>query len=298
MAGRKGDYSASDLLFAMNLGVGFEVPEVFFGNLKSSVKNKTSKLQKSILEDENIFNGSKFIKEFPKELSHLNQNTTAEILNYLETYQCLVIFIGSPASGKSSYYHNYLEEHLTHDNKKEEPTLRTRLVKYMNMDTFLGTPSKFLKTVETNLKVGNSVIIDNTNGTMKTRNKYLALVSKLQTDIKVIMVNIKTNKQICMHLNALRTKINNTASLQGIATTDMISVPAVAIHTYWKYFEPVDIVIESSLCNCHIDKIFSIEFEPRFLNTKTSKDSKDSKESKDKKNIVPRLTPEIFSLFL
>ena len=35
MAGRKDDYSASDLLFAMNLNINFLVPEVFY-NIKNS----------------------------------------------------------------------------------------------------------------------------------------------------------------------------------------------------------------------------------------------------------------------
>lgn len=279
MAGRKGDYSASDLLFSMNLGVDFQVPEVFFlGNASS--KNKTTKLQKSILEDENIFNGHKFIMDFPKSISQQNKSITNELLTYLHKNQCIVIFIGSPASGKTSYYHNYLSDEIQ------------RNVNYMNMDTFLGTPAKFLKSIDAELQLGNSVIIDNTNGTRKTRYKYLALVKKQQKDIKVVIVHIKTEKRICMHLNALRTKINNIASIQGVNTNEMISVPAVAIHTYWKYFEPVNIEIESSTPNASsIDKLFSIEFEPSFLEIEN--DSLSTTQHK-----IRGITPIEFSLFL
>lgn len=111
MAGRKGDHSASDLLFAMNLGVDFQVPEVFYGIEDSSelVGNKTLVLKKNVLEDEHIFNP--MIEKISKRQSKINAATRDEILAMLEDKhkQSLVILMGSPASGKSSWYEKYLK---------------------------------------------------------------------------------------------------------------------------------------------------------------------------------------------
>ena len=253
MAGRKGDYSASDLLFAMNLGVEFQVPEVFFGvegaNLAS---NKTDYLIKQVLEDEKIFNPNKPITKQEslanKRQGKINAATRDEILALLEDKhkQNLVIFVGSPASGKSSWYASYLKE-----------LSGSRLI-YLGMDTFNGTLAKFHKEVEAELKKGKNVVVDNTNGTTKSREKLAALAKGVDKDIQVIMVHFTTDKRICLHLNALRTKKVNVCELRKKDNCGH-NVPAVAIHTYWKHFEPVDIDKEPN-----IDVVYTLEWEPRY----------------------------------
>lgn len=246
MAGRKGDYSASDLLFAMNLGVDFQVPEVFY-NIDLECKllsNKTSVLKNNVLEDKNIFNPIR--EKISKRQSKINAATRDEILAMLEDKykQSLVIFMGSPASGKSSWYASYLKG-------------ITGLI-YLGMDTFNGTLAKFHKEVETNLKKGENVIIDNTNGTSKARDKLANLAKGVNKDIQVIVIHFNTEKRVCLHLNALRTKYINVCELQGKTNCDN-NVPAVAIHTYWKYLELVDIDKEHN-----VDIVYTLGWEPLF----------------------------------
>jgi len=207
MAGRKGDYAYTDLMFALNLGVPFMVPEVFYGDATGKLSsNQTPKLIKDLEKDHKIFNAGKYLKD-DKEISKnhkINYETIKMIKKYLEVklenrnVKILILYVGSPASGKSNFLTNYLP-----DFKKQ--------INYMSQDTFDGTPAKFIKTIsqymDGNTDIGNIIVIDNTNGTIKTREKYISLAHN--KGYKVMGIYFDTPKEICMHLNALRTKINN-----------------------------------------------------------------------------------------
>jgi bifunctional polynucleotide phosphatase/kinase len=256
MAGRKGDHSASDLLFAMNLEVDFQVPEVFYGvegagagagsNGISSLENNTKTLIKNVLEDERVFN-PKLVK-IPKRISKINAATRDEIQATLQDghIQSLVIFVGSPASGKSSWYNVNLKSLLENGMGSI----------YLGMDTFNGTLAKFHKEIEAQLKKGKNVIVDNTNGTSRAREKLATLAKEVNKDIQVLVIHFTTEKRICMYQNAIRTKRVNVCELRKLENCGH-NVPAVAIHTYWKHFEAVDMDKEPG-----IDVVYSIAWEP------------------------------------
>ena len=243
MAGRKGDHSASDLLFALNLGVPFQVPEVFYGveGASSLTSNKSSVLIKNVLADDTQF--YPHMEKVPIRISKLNAATKDEIVATLEDKhkQSLVIFIGSPASGKSSWYNTHLKE-------------IAGLV-YLGIDTFNGTLAKFHKEVETELKKGKNVVVDNTNGSSRAREKLVLIARDVRREIQIIAVHFTADKRICLYQNSVRTKVVNVCALQGKVDCGH-NVPAVAIHTYWKYFEPVD------MDNEDIDVVYSIAWEP------------------------------------
>ena len=246
MAGRKGDHSSSDLLFALNIGLEFAVPEVFYNDSKE-IGNRTKKLLERVFADEEIFNGKKYLEEFDKNISRKNEKITEEIKTLLldKKKQFLIFFVGSPASGKSTYY----ETHLA----------KVGLV-YLSNDTFNGTPAKFNKEIDRNLKEGKNVIVDNTNASSKTRQKLIQLADKQNDDgsgIQVICIHVTTPKNIVMHLNALRTKITNRDVLNKVINEGH-SVPVVAIHSYWKHLEEPDAEKEG------IDYVFKIDYEPNF----------------------------------
>ncbi len=258
MAGRKGDHSASDLLFAMNLNVEFQVPEVFYNIAGSNeeLENKTETLIKNALEDERVFN-SKIVK-IPKRISKINAATRDEIKALLQDkhIQSLVIFVGSPASGKSSWYDMNLKDLSESDSGSG--------LTHLGMDTFNGTLAKFHKEVEAELKKGKNVIVDNTNGSSKAREKLATLAKAINKDIQVLAVHFTTEKRICLYQNALRTKNVNVCELQKQPNCGH-NVPAVAIHTYWKHFEEIDMDKED------IDVVYTIEWEPVFKNEKDEK---------------------------
>ena len=258
MAGRKGDYSSSDLLFALNLGVEFQVPEVFY-NIEGSnkaISNRTSVLIKALTKDDKIFKAREYLDNFDKLILEKNKLILEEVKKLLLERQCLIMFVGSPASGKTSFYERNM------NNMKNINMLE---LKYMSNDTFNGTPGKFNKEIEKQLTGKHSVVIDNTNGTIKTRAKYIKIahdVSKKlaleQKPIIVVVIKFNTNKEITLHLNALRTKINNICMMDEIGKEECKhNVPAVAIHSYWKR-------LENPEKKEGIDYIFEIEYEPIF----------------------------------
>jgi DNA 3'-phosphatase len=271
MAGRKSDHSSTDLLFALNIGVNFKVPEVFYNDNKDS-KNNTKVLIESIKNNDKIFNGKDFIEHFDVNISRKNKQVTDHIKTLLlpdkdkdkdkdkkQAKQYLILFVGSPASGKTSFYEQNLKDIYN--------------LVYLSSDIFNGTPSKFNKEIEKELLNKKNVLIDNTNSTSKTREKYIKLCKELATskelattsknksiekyDIDIIVIKFNTSKNITLHLNALRTKLINTCVLNGEKDCKH-NVPAVAIHSYWKRFEEPDKDKEN------INYLFEIEYEPIF----------------------------------
>ena len=72
----------------------------------------------------------------------------------------MVIFVGSPASGKSTFWKNYLPDYVR-----------------VNRDT-LKTREKCLKVAEESLVQGKNVVIDNTNPTAQDRKAFIDLALK------------------------------------------------------------------------------------------------------------------------
>lgn len=100
----------------------------------------------------------------------------------------MVIFSGSPGSGKSTFWKNYLPKY-----------------ERVNRDT-LKTKEKCYAAAENFLKAGKSVVIDNTNPKAEDRKYFLGLAKKL--GVKARCFYFLTPKPICMHNDGQR--INNT----------------------------------------------------------------------------------------
>jgi len=267
MAGRKGDHSYSDLMFAVNLGVPFSIPEAFYGSKISEADPTTVKLIKNMEMDPKIFNPFKYIAELDKttrkKLIEDNKKVSSQIKKIISDLKTryLIIYVGSQASGKSSFLNNYMDI---------DAELSKNFI-YMSQDKFPGTPAKFIKTISQNISIGKQhIIIDNTNGTRKTREKLIKLVSG-SSNYKTAVIHFTTPKDVVMHLNAIRTKENNACSLLKLHNPelecelecdDIHNVPAVAIHTYWKHFELPDKDLEG------FDELYKIDFNPLDHNNK------------------------------
>jgi len=124
--------------------------------------------------------------------------------------QELVIMVGQPASGKSTFTKKYFE-----------PADYVRV----NRDT-LGTAAKCKKAVKEAFTEGLSVVVDNTNGSAATRQEYVAMASEL--DIPVRCFVMKTSAELSDHLNYLRVRETNGAVRR---------IPDVAFRTFNKHFE-------------------------------------------------------------
>ncbi|KAJ6020882.1 Polynucleotide kinase 3 phosphatase [Penicillium herquei] len=188
-AGRPNDHSSTDLGFAINAGLPFKTPEEFFTGVIQPPAPVT------------LFNPAAYIKTEPNKSPLVPNPFTRK--HPLE----LVIFCGSPASGKSTYFKNNLE-----------PLGYERV----NQD-ILKTRPKCVKVAREHLEAKRSVVIDNTNADPETRLVWITLAKELGIPIRC--VHFLSPPDLCRHNNAVRAankELNPEArtSLPGIAFGD------------------------------------------------------------------------------
>lgn len=167
-AGRPGDHSDCDKKFAENSNIPFYTANEYFISEKEISRN--------ILP------------------SCLSPISNIQILT-------LVIMIGYPGSGKSTWCKNMI------------PTYS-----YVNRDT-LKDMKKCVVNCKRELQKGNNVVIDNTNYTKEMREKFITIAK--EEDAMCIAVHISTSFQQSLVWNKSREPI----------------VPTIALYKYRKYFE-------------------------------------------------------------
>ncbi|KAK2763909.1 hypothetical protein FQN54_009528 [Arachnomyces sp. PD_36] len=176
-AGRPGDHSCTDRDFAANIGITFKTPEEFF-------------LDKTAPAFEREFDPTSYIQDTPPDangndlLSFVRPAAEFSKLNP----QDLVIFCGSPGSGKSTYYWKYLE------------------------------PLKYERVNQDTLKS-----VNNTNASIETRSIWTELAKEFKIPIRCIYFT--ASQKLCKHNDAVRAsnpKMNpeSRTPLPGIAFAD------------------------------------------------------------------------------
>nr|QBK84779.1 MAG: polynucleotide kinase 3 phosphatase [Pithovirus LCDPAC01] len=137
-AGRSQDFSDSDLKFLKNIDEKyvFYIPEKLFPPIE--------RLSKGLLEELN------------------------EII--LPTKKSMVIFVGMPGTGKTSYYNNYLKE-----------------LKYVHVNQdILKTKRKVIKTAKRALEEKSNVVIDRTNPKQSDREIFYEMAKEHNYTITVM----------------------------------------------------------------------------------------------------------------
>ncbi|KAF8964079.1 polynucleotide kinase 3 phosphatase-domain-containing protein [Flammula alnicola] len=137
----KGDFSSTDRKWAQNVGLTFLTPEEYFLKLPPHQNYTMPGFQ-------------------PSSLPTLPRITpTSSPILPLTPKQEVVLFVGYPCLGKSTFFHQYFQpaEYL-----------------HINQDT-LKTRDKCVKALQEALKAGQSCVIDNTNRNAATRKLYLDL---------------------------------------------------------------------------------------------------------------------------
>jgi len=184
------DFSDSDYKFAINIGIGFKTPEMFYHDEKEALPEfefdpkKTFKKTGSLFKDKNV--------------------TAKEVASKSKE---LIIFVGPPGGGKSTFYKSYLSDYV-----------------HVNNDT-LKTKQKCIKTAEEAMTAGKSVVIDNTNPDADTRKTYIELAKKHNYPSRCFLFDV--TKDMAFHLNELR-KANNQRKHSSNSVADVI------IHTWFK----------------------------------------------------------------
>lgn len=203
-AGRLCDFSDCDRKMAANMFFQFETPESW-GALPSTQCPPLPPLKKSphALAAEAGVHPAERYEPFqfrpPGELE-------------------VVLLCGSPGSGKSSW----TRRAPSHYESVCQDDTRTK--------------ASCLSGVESALKRGLAVVVDNTNRDRKTRGEYLARIGKtaraLGVNIPVRCVLLRTSKDLTFHLDAMR--LDHPIPSESKHKR----LPAVAIHTFFKRYEP------------------------------------------------------------
>eukprot|EP01133_Synstelium_polycarpum_P007373 gene7373-8592_t len=187
--GHKADFASSDLGFALSSGIAFQTPEEFFlGEPK--------------------YNGPAGAKGLIPEAPR-----TGDILvgggNIISATQEMVINVGYAASGKSTFSQKHF--------------VPAGYV-WVNRDTLL-LPAKCLQAAKDGLAAGKSVVIDNTNGSIKARKEYMDIAKAAGVPVRCFKFN--TSIELAQHMNYYRER-----------TMGVKHIPSIAYNIFKKNFEP------------------------------------------------------------
>lgn len=168
-AGREGDFSDTDRKWALNIGLGFITPEEFFlGQAPRAMSHK--------------FDPSKYTITIKTTVT----TKTSVVFTKSTAKKEVVLFVGSPGAGKSTFYWRHLE-----------PLGYERI----NQD-ILKTKPKCFATARELLSAGKSVAIDNTNADCATRAAWIALAKEHKAPIRCLYFT--SPEELCMHNAAVR----------------------------------------------------------------------------------------------
>lgn len=183
--GAKKDFSCSDRKFAMNLKLDFYTPDEFFLNEERVEHYELNSFDPSTYKN---------IKENIK----------------IEKDDCeMIILVGCPGSGKSTFAKTYFKEYV-----------------YINQDK-LKTKNKCLKLCQQSLENNKSVVIDNTNPDKKIRKQYIDIAKSFNYSIKCFYMNV--DKNLGKHMNYYRFK-------RGKGIKHKL-VPDIVYNVYFKKYE-------------------------------------------------------------
>lgn len=210
--GKPKDFSCSDRKFAANLGIEFKTPEEFF------LGEKPAKFEWLSMDPQKF----------------LNKASSTEKKEYHSKSPEMVIMVGAPATGKSTFRKRYLEPHG---------------YVAVNRDT-MGTMQKCLKAATEALKSGKSVVADNTNPSVAGRKEFIDCAKNNGVPCRCFVMD--TPIELAHHLNYFR---------QTQTKGEVRRIPDVGYNVYKKNFEAPTKAEGFS-------EILTISFDPKFDNKK------------------------------
>ncbi|KAK4151719.1 polynucleotide kinase 3 phosphatase-domain-containing protein [Chaetomidium leptoderma] len=173
------DFSCSDRNLAHNIGIKFQTPEEFFLGEKP----------RDFARDFDLVN-------FP----FVEQEESGGIGLEKTNDKDIILFVGPPGAGKSTFYWKYLKS-LGYER--------------VNQD-ILKSKDKCFKAAADFLQEGDSVVVDSTNPDVDTRSHWVALARKHKVPIRCLW--FRTPSQLCEHNDAVRflNKKLNPEGRQGL----------------------------------------------------------------------------------
>ena len=166
------EYHDTHYRFAINCGFSFETPEEFFNGANPAVRPGRKFDPRSFVDNTTIKRWMPVHPGDPK-------RTLPDFMGDAEGTPWLVLLIGRPGAGKSSFHRRYLSP---------------KGFAYVNRDTRLG-----MDVAEQSVLMGCSVTIDNMNNTKEARRPYIELAKAC--GFKVAVVHIETPR-VCERAEA------------------------------------------------------------------------------------------------
>lgn len=222
---RKKDFSCSDRLFALNLGLRFYTPEEFF------LKRSAAKFELPSFDPRNIPDLPLAEVIARRNATEKKRLTEAELLGMQKE---VVVLVGYPASGKTHFAKQYLV---------------SRQYVHVNRDT-LGSWQKCASECEKALKAGQSVVVDNTNPDVESRQRFIDIAKKFGCECRCFLMSCTLDQ--AKHNNEFR-----NIQLKGhhhVPVTDMV------LYSYGSKFK------EPQLSE-GFSEILKINFIPKFSST-------------------------------
>lgn len=221
----KKDHSTSDLRFAQNIGVPFYVPEEYFTGDSSSL----ARIPSPIFDPRSYLDNTEIPLFLP---------TKTPLVPIDLDGPELIIFVGPPASGKTSFAHRYLvpKDYV-----------------WVNQDT-LKRRDKCVKTALDCLKEGKRVVVDNTCPDKATRAEFVN-VAKQAGGVSVRVFHFTASKELCRHNNVYRS-LTSRYKNNGVDEREIL--PDIAFNTYFSKFQEIDEETEG------INEVKKINFVPHF----------------------------------
>jgi len=173
-SGHPKDFSCGDRAFGNNIQVSFQTPEEYF------LSESPVKFEWDSIDPNEVLKNVKAPKVFK----------TEEIV---KSEQELVLFVGCPASGKSTF----AKKHFVPSGYI-----------HVNQDT-LKTKEKCIKAAREAIGNGKSVVIDNTNPEPSTRSLYTSIAKENGISFRCFV--FLTDVELAHHLNFYREKITKGA---------------------------------------------------------------------------------------
>ncbi len=230
-----------------NIGIPFMTPEIFASYDHNSIfqgksipiipamKDLVDKLE----NNDKYFNPFTFYSEQEQDTQRKEEylKNKKEIMHQLQNIikngkSFLIMMVGSPASTKSSLADQIIGNLTKDKNKHHSSTVK------LSYDQFDGSKILFKKEFAKAITNKMNIIVDNTNKSASEREKWIKPAKDAKYEI--IAIHLDFPKPVIMHLNDMRNKdITVTTTLGN--TPNHSNIPDVAIHTYFKNFEPIDI---------------------------------------------------------
>ena len=224
LTGAKKDFSDSDRKFASNLGVTFATPEEFFlGHTKCS-KFSLGDFDPGLVD-----------------ITKKNHQYDPPDAAVTSLQPEMVIFVGFPASGKSTFY---------------ETEMKPKGYCHVSRDK-LGSWQKCVAKCNQMLQSGKSVVIDNTNPDIESRSRYINCAKKHSIRVRCFLFT--TSLQQAKHNNKFRDLTSNDSTSAKV--TD------IAFNVYKSKFvkptlkEGFDEIISITICLNIIDEKLGVLYK-------------------------------------